>query len=241
VNEKILIAEDDPAILAGVSDLLKLEGYGVLEAANGAAAIELYKKSRPDLILMDVMMPLMNGYDVCREIRRSDEITPILMLTAKGEEVDKVVGLELGADDYIVKPFGIAELTARIRSALRRAAIRKKMSSSDIEETELMIGDAVIDFGRMMVKRKEDEEVPLTPKETEMLRYFARNPDKVISREALLDAVWGIEPDCDITTRSVDQHVARLRHKIETEPSKPRIIITVHGAGYRFSRSDPLP
>jgi DNA-binding response OmpR family regulator len=233
VNEKILVAEDDPAILAGVSDLLKLEGYEVLEAANGAAAIELYKKSRPDLILMDIMMPLINGYDVCREIRRSDSVTPILMLTAKGEEVDKVIGLELGADDYIVKPFGIAELTARIRSALRRASLGKK-TSSNTGETELIMGDAVINFERMTVRKGEKEPVQLTPKETELLRYLARNPDKVISRETLLDAVWGIEPDCDITTRSIDQHVARLRQKIELKPSEPRVIITVHGAGYRF-------
>ena len=164
MNEKILIAEDDPAILAGVADLLKLEGYDVLEAANGAIAIELFKKSPPDLVLMDVMMPLVNGYDVCREIRRSDEITPILMLTAKGEEVDKVIGLGLGADDYIVKPFGIAELTARIRSALRRVSLVKK-TSSDAEKTELIMGDAVVNFERMTVQKGKEPPAQLTPKE----------------------------------------------------------------------------
>ena len=126
MNEKILVAEDDPAILTGLSDLLELEGYRVIKAANGAEALEFYKSDSPDLVLLDVMMPLMSGYDVCRAIRRDDEATPVLMLTAKGEEADKVVGLELGADDYIVKPFGVAELAARVRSALRRASVAKR-------------------------------------------------------------------------------------------------------------------
>ncbi|MDR3077029.1 MAG: response regulator transcription factor [Synergistaceae bacterium] len=236
MNEKILIAEDDPAILAGVSDILKLEGYDVLEAPNGAAAIELYRSSRPDLLLLDVMMPIMSGYDVCRAIRREDEATPILMLTAKGEEIDKVVGLELGADDYIVKPFGIAELTARVRSALRRAALGKKTPAggSSASEAILRLGDVTVDFDAMTAMKSPGGHIPLTPKETELLKYLTSHPGKVISRETLLEAVWGIAPDSDITTRSVDTHVARLRQKIEGNPAEPRFIQTVHGAGYRF-------
>ncbi|MDR1965769.1 MAG: response regulator transcription factor [Synergistaceae bacterium] len=237
MNEKILIAEDDPAILAGLSDLLKLEGYDAIEARDGAIALRLYKKTRPDLVLLDVMMPRMSGYDVCRAIRREDGVTPVLMLTAKGEEIDKVVGLELGADDYIAKPFGIAELTARVRSALRRGAVAKGASIADEKKLggPLRIGDTTVDFDRMTAKKSEGGAcVSLTPKETELLRYFAANPGRVLSRETLLEAVWGIDPDCDITTRSVDQHIARLRQKLEPNPSEPRIIRTAHGAGYMF-------
>jgi DNA-binding response OmpR family regulator len=237
VNEKILIAEDDPAILTGVSDLLKLEGYDVCEAVNGAQALELYKKSHPDLVLLDVMMPIMNGYDVCRAIRREDEFTPILMLTAKGEEIDKVIGLELGADDYIVKPFGIAELTARVRSALRRGALAGNHHTASGEKSSILrINGTTVDFESMTGKRGGDdgEAFSLTPKATALLKYFAQNPGKVISRETLLEVVWGIEPDSDITTRSVDQHIARLRQKLESNPASPHIFRTVHGAGYRF-------
>jgi len=238
----ILIAEDDPAILAGLSDLLKLEGYGVLEAPNGRIALELYRSSSPALVLLDVMMPEMNGYDVCRAIRREDERTPIVMLTAKGEEVDKVVGLELGADDYIVKPFGIAELTARVRSVLRRAAQNagsqntqnSRKNGGALPEPTLRIEGITIDFGAMSVRKDSGETLSLTPKENSLLKYFAAHPGKVISRETLLEAIWDIDPDSDITTRSVDTHVARLRQKIEENPSEPGLLVTAHGAGYRF-------
>ena len=234
MNEKILVAEDDPAILTGLSDLLELEGYHVIKAANGAAALEFYRSDSPDLVLLDVMMPLMSGYDVCRAIRRADESTPVLMLTAKGEEVDKVVGLELGADDYIVKPFGVAELAARVRSALRRASVVKREDAPEEKTGILRVGDAIVDFEGMTIKREASGETcPLTPKETELLRYFASHPGKVISRDTLLEAVWGIAPDSDITTRSVDTHVARLRQKLELG-DKASVIKTIHGAGYRF-------
>ena len=230
MSETILIAEDDPAILAGISDVLKLEGYDVLEAPNGRVALSLYQSSRPGLVLLDVMMPEMNGYDVCRAIRREDEETPIVMLTAKGEEIDKVVGLELGADDYMVKPFGIAELTARVRSALRRSSRGKK----NLCGAALRIGNITVDFDAMNVKKDSGETCPLTPKENELLKYFAAHPNKVISRETLLEAIWDIGPDSDIATRSVDTHVARLRHKIEENPSDPKFLLTAHGVGYRF-------
>ena len=242
MNEKILVAEDDPAILAGLSDLLELEGYRVIKAVNGAEALEFYKSAAPDLVLLDVMMPLMSGYDVCRAIRRDDGSTPLLMLTAKGEEVDKVVGLELGADDYIVKPFGVAELTARVRSALRRASVSKREDAAEEKSGRIIrVCDATVDFDSMTIKHETSGEIyPLTPKETELLRYFASHPGKVLSREALLDAVWGIDPDSDITTRSVDTHVARLRQKLERGDGAS-VIKTVHGAGYRFELSSLEP
>jgi DNA-binding response OmpR family regulator len=235
MNEKILVAEDDPAILAGLSDLLELEGYRVIRASDGAAALEFYKSAAPDLILLDVMMPRMSGYDVCRAIRREDESTPVLMLTAKGEEVDKVVGLELGADDYIVKPFGVAELAARVRAALRRANLAKREDAGEQKDGGVFrVGDATVDLRGMMIKHESPEEIcPLTPKETELLRYFASHPGKVLSRDTLLEAVWGIAPDSDITTRSVDTHVARLRQKLERGDGTS-VIKTAHGAGYRF-------
>jgi DNA-binding response OmpR family regulator len=234
MNEKILVAEDDRAILAGLSDVLKLEGYEVIEAADGGKALELYETSRPDLVMLDVMMPISSGYDVCRAIRQKDGLTPILMLTAKGEEIDKVIGLELGADDYIVKPFGIAELTARIRSALRRSSPGRKNRSETAGDAILRLGGVTVDLENMTAKRG-DETCFLTPKEKDLLKYLASHPGKVISREELLEAVWGISPDSDITTRSVDAHVARLRQKIEESPAEPLVIQTAHGAGYRFA------
>ena len=231
MNETILVAEDDPAILAGVSDLLALEGYRVETAVDGEAALAGYRAVRPDLVLLDVMMPKVSGYDVCREIRREDPVTPILMLTAKGAEVDRVVGLELGADDYVVKPFGMAELLARVRSALRRGALS---AGAEASRETVEIGDATVDFARMTVTRG-NEEAALTPKETALFKYLVEREGRVVSREELLEAVWGI--DCEITTRSVDQHMLRLRQKLEPEPANPKFFHTAHGAGYRFERT----
>ena len=237
MNERILVAEDDSAILAGVADLLRIEGYDVEEATDGAAALERFRGHKPDLVLLDVMMPRMNGYDVCRAIRKEDPVTPVVMLTAKGEEIDKVVGLELGADDYIVKPFGMAELLARVRSALRRGGLGrengKEATAGPEAASKLAFGDTTVDFASM-TGSKAGAAFSLTPKETELLRCFAKNEGKVVSRETLLEEVWDIDADSDITTRSVDQHVARLRQKIEQDPANPQYLHTVHGAGYRF-------
>ena len=238
MNELILVAEDDPAILSGVADLLTLEGCSVEAAADGERALELFRELAPDLVLLDVMMPKMNGYDVCRAIRRENPSVPVLMLTAKGEEVDKVVGLELGADDYIVKPFGVAELVARVRSALRRASVAKREDLGEGENRDVLcMGDAIVDFGSM-TGRRGDVSFTLTPKETALLRCLAENEGKVVSRETLLETIWGI--DCEVTTRSIDQHMVRLRQKLEDDPSRPRFLHTVHGAGYRLE-SVPRP
>jgi DNA-binding response OmpR family regulator len=182
-------------------------------------------------VLLDVMMPKMSGYDVCRAIRREDPTTPILMLTAKGEEIDRVIGLELGADDYIVKPFGMAELLARVRSALRRGALSGAGGPSPSAPSRLRLGDAIVDFGSM-TGRRGDVSFTLTPKESALLLCLAANGGRVVSREALLETVWGI--DCEITTRSIDQHMVRLRQKLEEDPSAPRFLHTVHGVGYRL-------
>ncbi|GHS89868.1 DNA-binding response regulator [Synergistales bacterium] len=231
LNNLILVAEDDPAILAGVADLLTIEGYAVETAIDGASALERFRSLSPDLVLLDVMMPEMNGYDVCRAIRAVDSATPVLMLTAKGEEIDKVIGLELGADDYIVKPFSMAELLARVRSALRRGALAKKGARPRHLSRLRLCDDTSVDFDSM-TGRKGAASFSLTPKEAELLRFLAMNESKVVSRETLLETVWGV--DCDITTRSIDQHIARLRQKIEGDPANPRFLHTVHGAGYRF-------
>lgn len=232
MKERILVAEDDRAILTGVADLLESEGYEVIPAVNGAEALELYRQRSPDLVLLDVMMPEMSGYDVCRAIRGENPVVPVVMLTAKGQEVDRVVGLELGADDYIVKPFGMAELLARVRAALRRGALAAGAKESG-EESSLAIGNVRVDFDAMAGSRGGSP-FTLTPRENALLRFFADREGKVLSRDVLLEDVWGIE--CDVTTRTVDQHVVRLRQKIEDDPSKPVHLLTVHGAGYRFRK-----
>lgn len=233
MNERILIAEDDFAILTGVADLLESEGYEVDTARDGLAALQRYRAARPDLVLLDVMMPGMNGYDVCRSIRSEDPFIPLLMLTAKGAEIDKVIGLELGADDYIVKPFGMAELLARVRSALRRGALAAMAPAEESPSSTLSFGDVTVNF-ESMSGQKNGVEFALTPKETALLRFLMEREGKVVSRNTLLDDVWGI--DCEVTTRTVDQHVVRLRQKIEDDPSRPLFLCTVHGAGYRFVR-----
>ena len=235
MNEKILIAEDDPAILAGVRDLLEIEGYAVEEATDGVAALESFRNQQPDLVLLDVMMPKISGYEVCRAIRQENHFIPILMLTAKGEEIDKVIGLELGADDYIVKPFSIAELLARIRSAIRRGSLGKTLTDT-ADSSLLCLEDITVNFGSMTVhKSSENSSVSLTPKEAALLQLLTSNEGKVVSRETLLEHVWGI--DCDITTRSVDQHMVRLRQKLEDDPANPRFLHTAYGIGYRFERT----
>lgn len=226
----ILIAEDDLHLQRGLIDLLEAEGYRVLAASDGIAALELLEQERPDLALLDVMMPRLSGYEVCRAIRKRDARLPVIMLTAKGEEIDKVVGLELGADDYITKPFGLHELRARIAAVLRRsrplaAPIAEKMSPT------FRFGVAEIDRRAYQVHRN-GESLPLSGRELKLLETFYARPGQVLSRQDLLNLVWGI--DYFGTTRTLDQHVAQLRKKIEIDPATPLIIATVHGVGYRF-------
>lgn len=230
-KEKILIVEDDAAILTGLADLLQGEGYETEQARDGKEALRLFAASRPSLVLLDIMIPEKSGYDVCREIRSRDARTPILMLTAKGQEVDKVVGLELGADDYVVKPFGVAELRARVRALLRRGRAGPETPRMD----PISFGDVHVD-PRTYEGRKGETPFTLTGLELKLLRYLLDRDGEVVERFDLLESVWGMTYEG--TTRTLDQHIARLRRKIESDPALPRHILTVHGVGYRF-RSRP--
>jgi DNA-binding response OmpR family regulator len=227
--DTILVVEDDVAILAGIVDLLEGQGYAAVGAKDGNTAMQLYREKKPALVLLDIMIPEKSGYDVCKEIRRDDPCTPILMLTAKGEEVDKVVGLEIGADDYIVKPFGVSELLARIRAALRRAGTKPAKKRWD--DRQIVFGDVRID-PKTLKGRKGKKELSLTLREVQLLRFFVDHEGEALDRSLILDEVWGIKYEG--TTRTLDQHVALLRQKIERDPGTPRHILTIHGLGYRF-------
>jgi DNA-binding response OmpR family regulator len=231
VKQKLLVVEDDAAILTGIVDLLEGEGYSVRKTVNGAEALRLYEQERPDLIILDIMIPEISGYDVCRRIRAKDSVTPIIMLTAKGQEVDKVVGLELGADDYIVKPFGIHELLARIHAALRRGHPHDETSGG----APLAFGDVSVD-PKTLTGTKGKKSFEVTPREVHLLQLFVRHDGQVLNRFDLLEQVWGVRYEG--TTRTLDQHIAKLRQKIEDDAANPRHIRTVHGSGYRFF-SDP--
>jgi DNA-binding response OmpR family regulator len=229
VKERILVVEDDPAILTGLEDLLAGEGFDVRTARDGVAALQAYRAEPPALVLLDVMIPRLSGLDVCREIRKKDALTPVLMLTAKGQEVDKVVGLELGADDYIVKPFGVGELVARVRAALRRASAR----ATKARDTDpIAFADVRID-PKTFTGTKAGKSFAVTAREIELLRFFAARPGEVVDRFTLLDEIWGVRYEG--TTRTLDQHIAKLRQKIEDDPAEPRFIQTVYGVGYRFA------
>ena len=221
---QILIIEDEPDLLRGLALNIKAEGYGVLTATSGDTGLATALKERPDLVLLDLMLPGMGGLDVCRELRRQHFDAPIIMLTARAEEVDRVVGLELGADDYVTKPFGIRELLARIRVRLRR-------TSGSASESVLRFGDVMLDFDKHEAMRA-GERVELTGKEFDVLRLLARHRGDIVTRERLLDEVWGYEHYP--TTRTVDNHILRLRQKLEAEPSNPRHILSVYGEGYKF-------
>jgi len=225
----ILVAEDDTHIRNGLIDTLESEGYRTTPAKNGKDAVDFFEAGTFDLVLLDIMMPTLSGYDVCREIRAGDPLTPILLLTAKGQEIDKVVGLELGADDYIVKPFGTDELLARIRAALRRVNARTKKKRED--KTPISFGKIEID-PRTLTGKRGKKIFPVTPREIELLRFMMDREGEAIHRFDFLDDIWGISYEG--TTRTLDQHIAQLRKKIEDKPENPLHIVTVHSVGYRF-------
>ena len=236
---KILIIEDEGAIREGLVDNLRFEGYQVICSDNGLGGLEVFETEKPDLVLLDVMMPGVDGLEVCRRIRAAASHTPIIMLTAKCSEVDKVVGLELGADDYLTKPFGMRELFARVKAVLRRTQVLKetdKRPDGTVSPDELAFGEVNIDF-RTYRARRGEQEIVLSAKEFELLRYLASQPDVPVTRDQLLDRVWGYNNYP--TTRTVDNFIARLRHKVERHPDRPQHIITVHGVGYKFVTSQP--
>lgn len=233
----ILLVEDDPELLKVVSNRLSESGYGVRTAETGTAALEAVAEQRPDLVLLDVMLPELDGLEVCRRLRAEHPLLYIMMLTARTEEMDRVVGLEVGADDYITKPFGLSELVARVRAALRRMRLTEE-STREVPEDEspMDIGAIRIDPGRRQVF-KANEEIPLTVLEFDLLLYLARHPDRPFTRMQLLDKVWNLQYEG--YDRTVDSHVQRLRSKVETDPSHPVMIRTVWGVGYKFVLPDP--
>ena len=231
----ILVAEDDDNIRTGIVDTLESEGYRVTPARDGKEAIDLFASEELDLLLLDIMMPEKSGYDVCRVVRSTNEDIPVIMLTAKGEEIDKVIGLQLGADDYITKPFGVHELLARISAVLRRSQRKPKPLEEDIAGPEnFTFGIAEIDTRQYKV-RTGDNTFDISARELQLLKFFHSYPNEVLSRDRILNAVWGIEYGG--TTRTLDQHVAQLRKKIEPDPARPRFLTTVYGVGYRFDSS----
>lgn len=231
-QETILVVEDDPTLRMGLRATLRSEGFRVIVAATGTEGRHLAMSEHPDLVLLDVMLPGINGFEILRDLRQHDPNVPVIMLTAKGEEQDKVQGLKLGADDYVVKPFGVSELLARVDANLRRSRL------ADASMAVLEVGVARFDFQSHQAQRA-GQPVEFTALEARLLRYLVRHEGMVLSRQQILDAVWG--SDYYGTDRTVDNFVNRLRAKLEPEPRYPRHIVTIRGAGYRFCRAVTTP
>ena len=225
--EKILLIEDEPGLIATLSKRLEAEGYDVTVARDGTDGLEEAINRWYDLVILDVMLPSMDGFDICRDVRRHKEHLPILMLTARSQTIDKVLGFKLGADDYQTKPFQMAELVARVEALLRRSNAIENVSTA----SSYRFADIEVNFRRAEL-RKHHEVLDCSAKEFQLLRYFIHNKGQVLSREEILNTVWGY--DTVPNTRTVDVHVARLRQKIELNPSKPLHLLTVHNMGYRF-------
>ncbi|MEO9484303.1 MAG: response regulator transcription factor [Ekhidna sp.] len=227
MSKHILVVDDEPNMRRGLKDNLEFEGYSVSEAQDGQDALEILKTVTPDLIILDVMMPKLSGLEVCKQLRRSGDETPIILLTAKGEEIDKVLGLEMGADDYVQKPFSVRELTARVKAILRR---NKPVS----DQTDFTFGLLSVDFKKYEAIKNGQEE-KLSHKEFEILQYLHDHANEIVDRQELLKNVWQYNEQP--TTRTVDNFIVKLRQKIEEDPSNPKLIITVHGTGYKLIQS----
>jgi len=225
-REKILIIEDEADLVKGLKLNLSDEGYDVDWASDGREGLRRALEEAPDLVILDIMLPGMNGLEICRELRQKKANIPVIMLTAKGEEVDKIVGLEIGADDYMTKPFSVRELLARIKAHLRR----EKREPRNVPRT-CVFGEVEVDFVHFKVRRA-GRESDLTSLEVDILKYLVAHKGEVVSREALLDKIWGYEKFP--TTRTIDNHILKLRKKIEEDPSRPRHIFSIYGEGYRF-------
>jgi DNA-binding response OmpR family regulator len=231
-GERILIVEDERAVARGLEYALQDEGFKVLYAETGNEALDLARTQNPNLIVLDLRLPDISGFDVCRQLRQEGKRQPILMLTALDEPVDKVLGLELGADDYVVKPYNLRELIARIRALLRRAYGELSISAEGVTVT---FGDVELDLELLRVTRA-GQEIYLTPTEFRLLRYLTSHPDRPVSRENLIEAVWGYDSDIG-SDRTVDVHIRHLRQKLEPDPADPRWLVTVRGIGYKFQTS----
>jgi len=225
---KVLIAEDDEHTRRGLAEILAGEGYDTVVAGNGREALDLFESEAPDFICLDIMMPGADGYAVCREIRRRNARVPIIFISAKSEEIDKVVGLELGADDFIVKPFGVREVVARIRAVTRRCLAAPERAPAP---EPFHMGDIEVLPGELRARRG-DQVIDLSLRDVKLLQLFHDNPGRALDRNIIFDAVWGINyyPN----SRTLDQHISQLRKRIERDPRDPKIIRTVHGVGYRY-------
>ena len=222
---KILIVEDEPDMVLGLKDNFEFEGYEVVTASDGASGLERARSEKPDLLVLDIMLPRLSGLEVCKTLRAEGFGSPIIMLTARGQEIDKVVGLELGADDYVTKPFSIRELLARVRAILRRTEGGKKRLS------RYRFADLELDFETYRATRGS-ERLEMSPREFELLRYLIERKGETVTRDQLLEDVWGYESYP--STRTVDTHIAKLRAKIGDSGTEPRFIMTIHGVGYKF-------
>ncbi len=225
--KKILVVEDEPGILVSLRDEFESEGYTVFAAESGDKALELVKKENPDLIVLDIMLPVLNGYEVCKKLRMEGDATPIIMLTVKDKEVDKVLGLELGADDYVTKPFSLRELTARAKAIFRRT------DDPAMALSRYRFGKIALDF-RKYEATKKGKKIELTPLEFRMLKLLIEKKGQVISRDDFLDHIWG-EENVSVSFRTVDSHIANIRKKIEDDPSNPRHILSLRSVGYKFA------
>ncbi len=228
MKKHLLVVEDDAHIRLGLCDALRAEGYDVTDCCHGGEAVALIRQRTPDLVVLDIMLPGKSGYDVCREVRAAKSRVPILMLSAKGQEIDKVVGLELGADDYVTKPFSLRELLARVQALMRRATPDTTPSEMPAEMT---FGNVRIDSKALRGKRGR-ETFDLTPREMKVLALLWRERGNAVARDAILNEVWGVEYYG--TTRTLDQLVVKLRQKLEDAPAEPKWLVTVHGHGYRL-------
>jgi DNA-binding response OmpR family regulator len=233
----VLVAEDDPHTRQGLCAVLREEGFDTLAAADGLQAWELFRRHAPDFVCLDVMMPGMSGYDVCRQIRAANPQVPVIFITAKGEEIDKVVGLELGGDDYIVKPFGVKEVVARVRAVARRC-LRQELSAGEgeVPSIEFQMGNLMVNPTELRARRG-DQMFDLSLREIKILVLLFRSAGKVVDRNTLMNFAWN--QDYLPNSRTLDQHISQLRKRIELDPKRPSIIQTVHGAGYRFEADQP--
>ncbi len=225
----VLVIEDDAAIRQGVIDALSYEGYDTLNAADGAKGMDMGLKCNCDLILLDLVLPKHGGLDILAEVRKSRPTLPVIIMTARGEESDRIKGLKLGADDYVVKPFSVKELLARVEAVLRRSSDRP------MDVRHVGIPGGKVDFERCEVRFNDGGRGELSEKELELLRYLAANSTRAVSRDELMERVWGINPRAIVETRTIDMHVARLREKLRDDSSNPGIILTVRGKGYMFN------
>ena len=225
-TKKVVVVEDEPSLIFTLQDTLESEGYEVTVVSDGANAIETVKKVDPDLMLLDLMLPNVSGYDICKEIRELKYTFPIIMLTARDQEIDKVAGLNIGADDYITKPFGVKELLARIKARLRRASSYSKTGPVEI----LKLGEVKIDLREAVVEKPGHDPIDLSTREVEIIQYLLSKSNQPVSRDDLLEQVWRYEYSTN--TRTVDVHVSKLRAKIELNPDDPRFLVTLHGVGY---------